>query len=67
MLNFEYIFITFDGAGLSFLGVAFLEAEEIYVMLYASWCHFYNLENVKNTHGEVLLLGKLQAFSLQLC
>ena len=53
--------------GFFFLGVDFLEAEEIYVMLYAIWYHFYNLENVKNTHGEVLLLGKLQAFSLQLC
>ena len=53
--------------GFFFLGVDFLEAEEIYVMLYAIWYHFYNSENVKNSHGEVLLLGKLQAFSLQLC
>ena len=28
--------------------------------------HLYNSKNVKNTHGGVLLLVKLQAFSLQL-
>ena len=32
-----------------------------YVMLYAIWYHLYNLKNVKNTHGGVLLLVKLQA------
>ena len=31
-----------------------------YVMLCAIWYHLYNLKNVKNTHGEVLLLVKLQ-------
>ena len=31
------------------------------VMLYAIWYHLYNLKNVKNTHGGVLLLVKLQA------
>ena len=30
------------------------------------WYHIYNLENVKNTNGGVLLLVKLQAFGLQL-
>ena len=30
-------------------------------MLCAIWYHFYNLKNVKNTHGRVLLLVKLQA------
>ena len=25
------------------------------------WYHLYNLKNVQNTHGEVLLLVKLQA------
>ena len=30
-------------------------------MLYAIWCQFYNLKNVKNIHGGVLLLVKLQA------
>ena len=28
----------------------------------AIWYHLYNLKNVKNTHGVVLLLVKLQAF-----
>ena len=27
-------------------------------MLCTIWYHLYNLKNVKNTHGEVLLLGK---------
>ena len=30
-------------------------------MRYAIWYHLYNLKNVKNTHGGVLLLVKLQA------
>ena len=30
-------------------------------MLRAIWCHFYNFKNVKNTHGGVFLLEKLQA------
>ena len=30
-----------------------------YVMLCAIWYHLCNLKNVKNTHGEVLLLVKL--------
>ena len=29
-----------------------------YVMLCAIWYHLYNLKNVKNTHGGVLLLVK---------
>ena len=29
----------------------------------AIWYHLYNLKNVKNTHGGVLLLVKLQALS----
>ena len=33
---------------------------------YVVWYHFYNLKNVKNTHGGVLLLEKLQAKSLQI-
>ena len=32
-----------------------------YVMHFAIWYHLYNLKKVKNTHGGVLLLGKLQA------
>ena len=27
----------------------------------AIWYHLYNLKNVKNTHGGVLILAKLQA------
>ena len=34
---------------------------EKYVMLCAIWYNLYNLKNVKNTHGGVLLLMKLQA------
>ena len=30
-------------------------------MLYANWYHFYNLKDMKNIHGGVLLLVKLQA------
>ena len=30
-------------------------------MFCAIWYHLYNLKNVKNTHGRVLLLVKLQA------
>ena len=35
----------------------------IYVMFCAIWYHLYNLKNVKNTHGGVLLLVKMQASS----
>ena len=31
-------------------------------MLCAIWYHLYNLKNVKNTHGEMSLLVKLQAY-----
>ena len=30
-------------------------------MLFAFWYHLYNFKNVKNTHGRVLILVKLQA------
>ena len=30
-------------------------------MLYVIWYHLYNLKNVENTHGGVLLLVKVQA------
>ena len=30
-----------------------------YVVRWAIWYHFYNLKNVQNTHGEVLILVKL--------
>ena len=32
-------------------------------MFYAIWYHLNNLKNVKNTHGGVLFLAKLQAIS----
>ena len=32
-----------------------------YVVRCAIWYHMYNLNNVKNTHGGVLILIKLQA------
>ena len=32
-------------------------------MLCVIWYHFYNLKNVENTHGGVLLLLKLQVFT----
>ena len=35
-----------------------------YVMCLAIWYHLHNFKNVKNTHGGVLLLVKLQTFSL---
>ena len=34
---------------------------ELFVMRCAIWYHLYNLKNMKNTHGEVLILVKLQA------
>ena len=35
--------------------------EAINVMHCAIWYHLYNLKNIKNTHGGVLILVKLQA------
>ena len=35
-----------------------------YVKRLAIWYHLHNFKNVKNTHGGVLLLVKLQTFSL---
>ena len=39
---------------------------KVYVMRCAIWYHLHNFKNIKNTYGEVLLLVKSQAFSLQL-
>ena len=36
------------------------------VMFSAIWYHLHNIKSVKNTYGEVLLLVKIKAFSLQL-
>ena len=38
----------------------------LYMMHCAIWYHLHNLKNVKNIHGGVLLLVKLQAKSLRL-
>ena len=43
-----------------------IEKLAAHVMFCAIWYHLCNLKNVKNTHERVLLLAKLQAFSLQL-
>ena len=48
------------------LKIALLHVASSYGMFCAIWYDLYNLKNVKNTHGGVLLLVKLQAFSLQL-
>ena len=41
----------------------FSMSDKIYVMFCSVWYLLYNLKNVKNTHGVVLLLVKLQAKS----
>ena len=33
----------------------------LYAMFCEMWHHLHNLKNLKSTHGEVLLWGKLQA------
>ena len=40
---------------------AIMSTQVIYVVRCAIWYHLYNLKNVKDTHGEVLILVKLQA------
>ena len=35
-----------------------------YVVSCAIWYHLHNLKNIKNTHGGVLILVKLQAFQI---
>ena len=42
-------------------GVPSLSRQSTSVMFCAIWYHLYNFKNVKNIHGEVLLLVKLQA------
>ena len=41
--------------------VPVLKIAKIFVMLFVICCHLYNFEKVKNTHGVVLLLVKVQA------
>ena len=38
--------------------------DEKYEMLGAIWYYLYNLKNVKNTQGDVLLLVKFQSLAL---
>ena len=45
---------------LAFQEIAFFRPKK-YVMRCASWYHLYNLKNIKNAHGGVLLLVTLQA------
>ena len=47
-------------APLSFI-LLFLQNAFAFVMFCAIWYYLCNLKNVKNTHGGVLLLVKLQA------
>ena len=42
----------------------FLHDKQSVVMFCAIWCYLYKLKNVKNTHGEVLLLVRLKACNL---
>ena len=44
----------------------FCESVRVYVVRWAIWYHLYNLKNVKNTHGGLLILVKLQATLLKL-
>ena len=48
------------------LRVALSIVESLYVILCTIWHHLYNLKNVTNTDGEVLLLVKVAGNSLQL-
>ena len=43
------------------LGEHILKIRSVHVMRCAIWYHLDNFQNVKNTHGGVLLLVKLQA------
>ena len=45
----------------------FTKKDPPYVMRCTIWYHWYNLKNVKNTYGGVLILVKLQSSSLQFC
>ena len=52
--------------GLLYLSLDYSRRMKDDVMRCAIWYHLYNLKNVKNIHGGVLLLVKLQARRLQL-
>ena len=57
-LDLRYLWVPFEISRITF--------KSSYVKICAIWYHLYNLKSVKNTHGGVLLLVKLQAKSLQL-
>ena len=38
-----------------------IDLDELFVMRCAIWYYLYNFKNVKNTHGGVLILERLQA------
>ena len=40
--------------------------KSVFVVRYAIWYHFYNLKNVKNTHGGVLILKPATLLKLTL-
>ena len=60
-----YLPCQFSYWSLNFLKIRLISAEirifesPVYVMRWAIWYHLYNLKNVKNTHGGVLILVKL--------
>ena len=44
-----------------------MDQTQKYGMCCAIWHHLYNLKNVKNTYGGVLILVKLQAIPAEAC
>ena len=50
----HHISRVFNMLGLEYIGYE-------YVVRCAIWYYFYNVKNVKNTHGRMLILVKLQA------
>ena len=61
---FRFCFLLYILKSFSLFSLVFLIRE--YLMSCAIWYHLYNLKSVKNTHGGVLLLVKLQGKSLQI-
>ena len=57
----KYTITTVVGVVLVFL--LLIENCKIFETLYVIWYYLYNLKNVKNNHGRVLLFIKLQASS----
>ena len=47
-----------------FYGKKNISFSSLFEMFCAIWYHLYNLKNLKNIHGGVLLLVKLQAFRM---